>query len=225
MADDVAAPEEVSDSTTHQEQPEPAKVGETTGAAGEAGDQDKAAPDVQEEAGEAHDTEQETPAKPQMSKVRLAIVAGLVVVVALAALAGWVGFRAYNSYQADQQRKLYVQVARQGALNLTTIDWHQADADIQRILNSSTGTFYDDFQRRAQPFIEVVKHFQSKSEGTITAAALESESDDQAQVLLAVTVRTSTADAVEQRPRAWRMRITVKKLGDEAKVANVEFVP
>ncbi|WP_443987135.1 Mce protein, partial [Mycobacterium marinum] len=173
---------------------------------------------------QASDGEQESP-KPAPSKVRLAIVVGLAAVVAMAALASWFGFHAYQSHQADQQRKLYVQVARQGAINLTTIDWEHVDTDIERILNSATGTFYDDFQRRSKPFIQVVQHFQSKSVGTITAAALESESDDAAQVLVAVSVKTTTAAAPEQRPRAWRMRITVQQVGDEAKVANVEFVP
>ena len=49
-------------------------------------------------------------------------------------------------------------------------------------------------------------------------------SDNEAQVLVAVTVKTSNAGAAEQEPRAWRMKITVQKVGDEAKVANVRFV-
>ncbi|BBX54697.1 hypothetical protein TM48_04926 [Mycobacterium shottsii] len=247
MADDVAAPEEVSDSTTLEEQPEPTEVVEPEGESGQAGvpeaqprdeDQDETAdetadenqedadadPEAGEDDAQASDGEQESP-KPAPSKVRLAIVVGLAAVVAMAALASWFGFHAYRSHQADQQRKLYVQVARQGAINLTTIDWEHVDADIERILNSATGTFYDDFQRRSKPFIQVVQHFQSKSVGTITAAALESESDDAAQVLVAVSVKTTTTAAPEQRPRAWRMRITVQQVGDEAKVANVEFVP
>jgi len=146
-------------------------------------------------------------------------------VVVLAGLTGWLGFRAYQTYQADQQRKLFLQVGRQGALNLTTIDWQQADADVKRILDSATGTFYDDFQQRAQPFVEVVKQAQSKSVGTVSEAGLESESDNGAQVLVAVTVNTSNAGAPDQAPRAWRMRISVQKVGDEAKVSNVEFVP
>ena len=44
-------------------------------------------------------------------------------------------------------------------------------------------------------------------------------------MLVAVTVRTSNAGAPDQAPRAWRMRISVEKVGDEAKVSNVEFVP
>jgi Mce-associated membrane protein len=169
--------------------------------------------------------EEAAPAKPGMSHVRLAMIAGLVAVLALAGLTGWLGYRAYQSHQAEEQRNLFLQVGRQGALNLTSIDWQQADANVQRILDSATGTFYDDFQKRAQPFVEVVKQAQSKSVGTISEAGLESMSDNSAQVLVAVAVKTSNAGAPEQQPRAWRMRISVQKVGGEAKVSNVEFVP
>ena len=110
-------------------------------------------------------------------------------------------------------------------MNLTTIDWQEADSDIQRILDSATGTFYDDFQKRSQPFVQVVKQAQSKSVGTVTEAGLETESGDQAQVLVAVSVKTTNLGAVEQEPRAWRMRIDVQKVGNEAKVSDVQFVP
>jgi Mce-associated membrane protein len=161
-----------------------------------------------------------------MSHVKVAAIIGLVVVLALGGLVGWLGYRAYESHQAEQQRDLFLQVGRQGALNLTTIDFAHADADVQRILDSATDTFYDDFSKRSQPFVDVVKQAQSKSVGTITSAGLESDDNDGGQVLVAVTVKTSNAGAAEQAPRAWRMRIMVKKTGaDEAKVSNVEFVP
>jgi Mce-associated membrane protein len=237
MADDVAAPDgELSESTATEETSsaaEPESGGSETAKAAETdkatdGDEDSA--DYDEDADydeEAADEEavEAAPPRRRMSHVRLATIAGLVVVVALAGLTGWLGFRTYQSQQADEERKLFLQVGRQGAINLTSIDWQQADKDVQRILDSATGTFYDDFQKRAQPFVEVVKQAQSKSTGTIAEAGLESESDDGAQVLVAVQVKTSNAGAPEQAPRAWRMRITVQKIGDEAKVANVEFVP
>ena len=226
MADDAAAPDgELSKSTATEEKSsatEPEAGGSEISDAAvtdDATDGDEDSADYDEEAEEA------APAKPRMSHLRLATIAGLALVVVLAGLTGWLGFRAYQSHQADEQRKLFLQVGRQGALNLTTIDWQQADADVQRILDSATGTFYDDFQKRAQPFVEVVKQAQSKSVGTIAEAGLESESDNDGQVLVAVTVKTSNAGAPEQAPRAWRMRISVQKVGDEAKVSHVEFVP
>ncbi len=170
------------------------------------------------------DSKEATP-RPRTSHVRLATIAGLVLVLALGGIVGWLGFRAYESHQLEAQRALFLQVGRQGALNLTTIDFEHVDDDVARVLDSATGTFYDDFQRRAQPFAEVVKQVRSKSVGTVTEAGLEETSGDSAQVLVAVTVNTSIADQPEQAPRAWRMRIAVQKVGDdEAKVSNVEFV-
>jgi len=224
MADDAAAPDgELSKSTATEETStttEPEASGtEVSDTAVTDGAEDSA------DEGEETADVVATPAKPRMSHVKLATIVGLVAVVVLAGLTGWLGFRAYKSHQADEQRKLFLEVGRQGALNLTTIDWQEADADVQRILDAATGTFYDDFQKRAQPFVEVVKQAQSKSVGTIAEAGLESESNDGAQVLVAVTVKTSNAGAPEQAPRAWRMRIFVQKVGDDAKVSNVVFVP
>ncbi|SRR5690606_9165048 len=165
-------------------------------------------------------------AEKETSVVKLAAIAGLVLVLALGGLTGWLGYRAYESRQAEDLRNLFLQVGRQGALNLTTINHETAEADVQRVLDSSTGTFYDDFQKRADPFIQVVKQAQSKSEGNITEAGLEASDDNEGRVLVAVTVNTTNAGAPEQQPRSWRMRITVQKTGDnEAKVSNVEFVP
>lgn len=220
MADDAAAPEGELTETSSESSPESSDIDATTSEPDEGASEDAAS----EEA--ASDDVAEKPAKSPMSHVRLATIAGLVLVVVLAGLTGWLGYRAYQSHQADEQRKLFLQVGRQGALNLTTIDWQRADDDVQRVLDSATGTFYDDFQKRAQPFVQVVKQAQSKSVGTIAEAGLESESGDEAKVLVAVTVQTSNAGAPEQQPRAWRMRLTVQKTGeDEAKVSNVEFVP
>jgi Mce-associated membrane protein len=166
---------------------------------------------------------QPRPARPHT--LRLALTAATAAVVVLGALVGWLGLRTYQSQQTDQQRAMYLAAARQGALNLTTISYTEVDADVKRILDSATGTFYDDFQKRSQPFVEVVKQAQSKSQGTVTEAGLESVEGDTARALVAVAVTTSNAGAAEQQPRAWRMRVSVQKMGDTAKVSNVEFVP
>jgi Mce-associated membrane protein len=147
------------------------------------------------------------------------------IVVVLAGLVGWLGFRAYQSHQAQAQRNLLLQVARQGALNLTTIDWQHAEADVHRILDGATGEFYDDFAKRSQPFIDVLKKAQAKTVGTITEAGLESQTNDSAQALVALSVQTSNAGESEPVPREWRMRINVQRVGDQVKVSNVGFVP
>jgi Mce-associated membrane protein len=234
MADNADAPDgQLNESTEHtsagdvsENEPQSDTAAEASTTAPE--------PDIDDESADTRqpaDHEQEgdddadAPANRRWSDVRLALTVGLIVIVALAGLVGWLGYQSYQSYQAGQQREQFLQVGRQGALNLTTISYTEADADVQRILDSSTGTFYDDFHNRAQPFIDVVKQAQSKSVGSITAAGLESIQGDEAQVLVAVAVKTSNAAAPEQPPRNWRMRISVHKVGDDAKVSNVGFVP
>src|SRR3984885_1064066 len=183
-------------------------------------DDDAVEPDVSDADGDVA-----LPPKKLISARWRAMLLGLAVVVALAGLVGWFGLRVNHSHQAQAQRSQFLQVARQGALNLTTIDWQHADADVHRILDGATAEFYDDFAKRSQPFIDVLKQAKAKTVGTITEAGLESQAADTARALVAVSVLTSNAGQSDQVPRQWRMRIDVQKIGDQVKVANVGFVP
>jgi Mce-associated membrane protein len=204
MADDDAAPSEPSE-------PESAT------------DVDDDAVD-DEELDESEVPAADTPAR-KVSHLQLALIAWLVAVLALSGLTGWLGYRANQSRDMDRQRQTFLEVGRQGAINLTTLDYEHIDADVQRILDSATGTFYDDFQQRAPAFVDVVKQVKSKSVGTVTEAAVEpGDTTTQAEVLVAVNVRSVIVGQPDQQPRAWRMRILVQKIQDDTKVSNVEFV-
>ncbi|MDX1888948.1 Mce protein [Mycolicibacterium sp. 050158] len=163
--------------------------------------------------------------RPRATPPRIALVLGLTAAVALAVVIGLLGVREHHAQQSADLRAQYLQVGRQGAVNLTTIDWHHAEADVQRILDVATGPFYDDFSQRSQPFVDVVKKVQSVSTGTVTVAGLESVTDDGARVLVAVNVQTTTNEAPQESSRSWRMRISVQRTGNDVKVSNVEFVP
>jgi Mce-associated membrane protein len=227
MADDAAAPEgELTEATENPPESSPEETTESP----QATDPDRVDGDLDVQEGMLDGVVEEGDAfvaKPKrtVSHVALATAFGLVIVLALGGLVGWLGWQAYQSHEAEQQRALFLQVGKQAAINLTTIDFAHADTDVKRILDSATDQFYDDFSKRSQPFVDVVKQAQSKSTGEVTSAGVESETGDSAQVLVAVTVKTSNAGAPEQQPRAWRMRISVKKVDNDAKVSNVEFVP
>jgi Mce-associated membrane protein len=160
-----------------------------------------------------------------MQPDRVALLFGLGALAGVAAVCGWLTDAYHRQHVADQQEAAYLQTARQGALNLTTIDWQHADTDIARILDLSTGQFRDDFSARAQDFTTVVKQTQSRTEGTIVDAGIEVETLTGAQVLVAINVKSILGDQPEQHSRGWRMRIFVERDGESAKIANVEFVP
>jgi Mce-associated membrane protein len=163
--------------------------------------------------------------QPRAQVDRLALIAGLVVGVVLAGVVGWLGFRAYEAHNLDAQRNLFVRAASQGAANLLTVDYQHADADAQRILDSATGKFYDSFARRKQSYIDDAKRTRSQLVGTVTDAGLEARSGNQGRVLVAVTVKSSDPTQTHQSPHFWRIRVTMQKTGDVAKVSDVVFVP
>lgn len=156
---------------------------------------------------------------------RLTVAAGVVLVLLLGSLTAWQGWLTYQTHRQQEMDEALLRAARQGVLNLTTIDYNKVDSDVARVLDSSTGSFRDDFQQRAQPFAEVVKQAKSVSVGSITEAALESSSATQGQALVAVSVKTSDASGAEQQPRMWRMRVAVDQTDQGIKISNVEFVP
>lgn len=162
---------------------------------------------------------------PRRRSATMALAAGAAIVIALGAVCAWLGYRAVQFHIIEQRSSQFLATARQAAINLTTIHANNAEQDVQRILSTATGSFHDDFLKRAPQFVDAVKQAQSNSEGSIAEAGIESSDANQAQVLVAVTVKTAAAGTPEQPPQGWRMRISLQTVGPDVKVSNVEFVP
>lgn len=220
MADDSADAEPVEPTET-PESSQSAPEAETAESEAEEESADAAEP----ESGQAEEATEAAVPKPRrfLRGPTLALV-GVGLVVALAALTGWLGYNFYQVHHEQQRRAMFMDTAQQGATNLTSIDWEHAEDDVQRVLDTSTGKFYDDFEKRSKSFLEVVKQIKSKSVGTVTSSGLESYTDDKADVLVSVTVRSTNAGVPEQAPQVWRMVLTVQDIEGKAKVSNVEFI-
>ena len=159
------------------------------------------------------------------STLRLGLVVVIILILGLGCLAAWWGYQTLQARRADQQRAMFLAAGRQAAEDLTTIDYTAIDANIKRILDSSTGSFYDEFHKNTQGFVDVVTNAKSKSEGSVTAAGIETINGDTAQILASVSVKMTNTGAPEQQPRLWRMRISLQRGPNGTKVSNVGFVP
>lgn len=154
-------------------------------------------------------------------------VKGIAVIVVISAVSA-------SAYIAWQHRKLtqqarheaeFVAAARQGVVTMTSLDFNKAKDDVQRIIESGTGEFKDDFQKKADDFIKVVQESKVVTTGTVHAAAVESMTDDSAVVLVAATSEVTNAAGAKNEPRAWRLSVTVTRDGGQLKLSKVEFVP
>jgi Mce-associated membrane protein len=190
-------------------------------------DEPDTGPAETDEPDDTDEPEAEVP-QPVLRKQRRATVWTAAIIVAIFALLGISGYIAVVHHGAVQHRQrtaAFTAAARQGVINMTTLNYHHAEEDIQRLLDNSTGEFRDDFGKQADDFIKVAKQSQAVSEGTVNSAAVESIDKDSAVVLVAATSRVSNSAGAEDDPREWRLRVTVTRDGDQIKMSNLVYVP
>lgn len=162
---------------------------------------------------------------PRISIPTLLKTAAIVVILGLLALSGYMVWYHQNATQRQHRAAAFAAAAKQGVINMTSLDFNNAKRDVQRVLDSSTGGFKDDFAQRADDFTEVVEQSKVVTEGTVNSTAVESMGKDSAVVLVAATSHVTNSAGAKQEPRAWRLRVTVATDGAQLKMSQVEFVP
>jgi Mce-associated membrane protein len=167
------------------------------------------------------------PARRRLRAPNLAValtIAAVVAICALLGVSGWMAWHHHNVVQERQRAAAYIATARQGVVNLTSLDFNKAKEGVQRVLDSATGEFRDDFQRRADDFESVVKDSKAVTEGSVAATAVESMNNDSAVVLVLANERITNIAGAKDQPRTFRFRVSVVHDGDQLKLSKVEFV-
>jgi Mce-associated membrane protein len=152
-------------------------------------------------------------------------VLAVLLICAFAAASGLMLVHHRDTVQRQQRAAKFVAGAKQGIVNMTSMDFNNAKEDVQRMLDTSTGQFRDDFASRAEDFTKTVQQSKVVTQGTINAAALESMDDHSARVLVSVTSHVTNAAGAKNEQRPWRFRVTVAEDGGQYKMSKVEFVP
>lgn len=162
-------------------------------------------------------------AKPRPGTV---VAAGAIVTIgALLAASGYIAVHHRAVVQDRQRAAAFTAAAKQGVINMTSLDFQHAEDDIQRVLDNATGEFKDDFARQAADFISVSKQAHVTSNGAVNAAAVESMDRDSAVVLVSATSFVTNSAGAKDDPRTWRLRVTVTKDGDQIKMSKLMYVP
>lgn len=149
----------------------------------------------------------------------------ILLICAFVAASGYMMWNRHEVTERNQRAANFVAGARQGVVNLISMDFNKAKEDVQRVIDSSTGQFRDDFQARAKDFTTVVEQSKVVTQGTVNAAAVQSMNGDAALVLVAATSHITNAAGAKDEPRNWRLKVTVKNDGGQYKMSNVEFIP
>ena len=165
-----------------------------------------------------------TGARLRVSASVLLTAVTIVVICALLGASGWMAWHHHNVVKDRQQSAAFAAAARQGVINLTSLDFKRSKEDVQRIVDSATGEFKDQFEKTAEDFASVVKDTKAVAEGTVAASAVESTTKDSAVVLVLANERVTNSAGAKDEPRTFRFKVSVVRDGDQLKLSKVEFV-
>jgi Mce-associated membrane protein len=155
----------------------------------------------------------------------VAKAAAMIVILGLAGASSYMVFKHQEATRQQQRTAAFLAGAKQGVINLTSLDFNRAKEDVQRVIDSSTGEFRDEIQRRTTDFIKTVQESKSITEGTVNGAAVESMGEHSAKVLVCATSRVTNKPDAKDDPRTWRLKVTVADDGGQYKMSKIEFVP
>jgi Mce-associated membrane protein len=166
--------------------------------------------------------------RPSLRRPRLKTI---VVAVAVLFLVACLTASAYMIWQhrnvvRERQRSAeFAAAARQGVVTLMSLDFNKAKEDVQRIIDNSTGDFKKDFQATADDFVKATQDAKAVTTTTVNATAVQSMTENSADVLVAATSRVTNSAGAKDEPRSWRLSVTVTRDGGQLKMSKVEFVP
>lgn len=156
---------------------------------------------------------------------KIGVAAAVLAICAVLAVTGLMLRQHSQANALRAHRAEFVTAAKEGVVALLSIDYTHAKADVQKVIDHSTGSFKDDFTKGADDFVKTAEQSKAVTVGKVSAAALESENGDTGVVLLAASSQVTNANGARQDPRAWRMSVTMTRDGGQLKMSNVEFVP
>jgi Mce-associated membrane protein len=149
----------------------------------------------------------------------------IILICAFVGASGYMVWQRHETTERNQRTANFIAGARQGVVNMLSLDFKRAKEDVQRVIDSSTGQFRDDFQQRAKDFTTVVEQSKVVTEGTVNAAGVQSIDGNSALVVVAATSRITNAAGAKDEPRRWRLKVSVTDDGGQYKMSKLEFVP
>jgi Mce-associated membrane protein len=160
---------------------------------------------------------------PSLSVTWKAIV--IVLICAFVGASGYMVWQRNETTERNQRTANFIAGARQGVVNMFSLDFNRSKEDVQRVIDSSTGQFRDDLQQRAKDFTTVVEQSKVVTVGTVNAAAVQSIDGNSALVLVAASSQITNAAGAKDERRNWRLKVTVTEEGGQYKMSKLEFVP
>ena len=160
--------------------------------------------------------------RPHTSALVVGVLGALLLLLCAAAVVGSLQAKEIDDRQSARAAALAA--ARQEALNLTSIDTRDIDADLKAVLDGATGGFRTDFAQRADDLKKVIADNNVIAEGNVLEAALVRADDASATALVVVDSTVKNKAAPQGRANTYRMQLDLEKHNGRWLTATLQFV-
>lgn len=161
--------------------------------------------------------------RPSVSRTVVSSVLAVVVVAAAIVLAFYAN-KASGRDATTDHRATALAAARQAAVNFTSYDYRHLDADYKRVRDGATGSFRDDFDKQSKVLAQLIKQSKAVAKGQAVDAAVVSATASDATVLVAVDDTITNSQAPKGVVKHYRLRIDLKRIDGQWRVADVQPV-
>lgn len=152
------------------------------------------------------------------------VAAAVLAICGLSALSGAMLWQQRGIDVRTQRAAEYQAIARQGVVNMMSLDFNDAEGSVGRVLDGSTGRFHAEYSEQAELLIKGLQRSKVVTEVTIGTTAVESMDADNAVVLVAARSQATNVTDGRQEPQTFRLAVSLARDGDRMKVSEVDFV-
>ncbi|MGB3483250.1 MAG: Mce protein [Mycobacterium sp.] len=142
----------------------------------------------------------------RLVRATVGVLAGLVFITAVG-LAGVFGWRLKQQDDAAAAGRAALDVARNYAVTLTSVDNATIDNNFTQVLNGATGEFKDMYSQSAAQLRQLLIDNKAVSHGTVVDSAIKSATTNKVEVL--IFVDQSISNSANPQPRIDRSRVAI----------------
>jgi Mce-associated membrane protein len=164
------------------------------------------------------------PARRSTPVLALAGAVAVLLLCGFLAASGYLVWRHHGVAQEQQRTAEFNAAARQGVVNLMSVDFTKAQEGVKRLLDSSTGKFKDDLTDTGDALTQSVTQAKVVTTVRVDSTAVDSMTADSGVVLVAATTEAVDSTTKERKPAQWRLSITLTRDQGQLKMSQVDFV-
>lgn len=165
-------------------------------------------------------------AKSPRRPTRKAIAVGVGILIACAS-AGASGYMLWQHRTVAHNRQLaaeFAGAARQGITALMSIDPDHAKADVQRMIDATTGDLNGQLSAISVLMVKKAQDSKIGSKVTVEAVAVESLSDNSGVVLVAAKTDATGPDNEKPPPALFRLSVTLNRDHGQLKMSKIDYL-